>query len=234
MKKLFFLCISLMISLVAYSQDIIIKKSGEEIKAKILEMGVNEIKYKRFDFQDGPVYTIGKNDVVLVRYENGVNEVITSSPSTTPTTPTAPVTPPAPEKVDNTIQNSMGSYRQNGRYISKTRVVSILKATNDPEILKLLRRSDAKRVTGTAVALGLGLPLIIVGSLTTIRGAVIMSDSYTVDPDGKGILTVGAVMAGTGVMLQFMNIGFQVKSNNLIEDAVAIYNSKYANTETAK
>jgi hypothetical protein len=244
MKKLFFLCVTLFISLAAYSQDIIIKKSGEEVKVKILEIGVSEIKYKRFDFQDGPVYSINKGEVVLVRYENGVNEVITTAPATTPTTPTTtpttptvvttPTPPPTPEKVDNTITNSAGSYRQNGRYISKTRVITILKATNDPEILKLLRRSSSKKVMGTSLALGLGLPLIIVGSITTLRGAINMGNTYNVDPDAKGTLTVGAVMAGTGVMLQFMNIGFQVKSNHLIEDAVALYNQKYANPESAK
>src|SRR5688572_13090117 len=116
MKKLFFLCVTLFISLAAYSQDIIIKKSGEEVKVKILEIGVSEIKYKRFDLQDGPVYSISKGEVVLVRYENGVNEVITTAPATTPTTPTTtpttptvvttPTPPPVPEKVDNTITNS--------------------------------------------------------------------------------------------------------------------------------
>lgn len=235
MKKIFFFCIAFVTALAANCQDIIIKKTGEEIKAKVLEIGVSEVKYKRFDFQDGPVYTIAKTEVIMVRYENGINEVI----STTTPTPPAPsnnqtsVPPPSqPEQVSNKIESAMGSYRQNGRYISKTRVISTLKATNDPEIMKLLRKSSNKKTTGTVVALGLGLPLIIVGAITTLRGVVITNDQSTystsVDPDGPGITTVGAVMVGSGIALQFVNIGLQVRANNLIEDAILVYNNRYA------
>lgn len=233
MKKLFFFCIALLTALAANCQDIIIKKTGEEIKAKVLEIGVTEVKYKRFDFQDGPVYTIAKTEVIMVRYENGINEVI--STTNTPTNPSnnqTVVVPPQtqPEKVSNKIESAMGSYRQNGRYISKTRVISTLKATNDPEIQKLLRRSNNKKVTGTVVALGVGLPLIIVGAITTLRGVVITNDNTgtSVDPDGPGITAVGGVMLGSGIALQFVNIGLQVGANNLIEDAIVVYNNRYA------
>ena len=57
------------------AQDVITKKNGDEIQAKITEVGQNEIKYKRFDNPDGPVYTIGKSDVFMVKYENGTKDV---------------------------------------------------------------------------------------------------------------------------------------------------------------
>ncbi len=232
MKKIFFLCIAIALSFTAYSQDIIIKKNGEEVKAKILEIGVTEIKYKRFDFQDGPVYSIGKAEVILVRYENGVNEVITTAPPATSPAPAtqAPAAPaPAPVQPENgRIENNMGTYRQNGRYISKTRVISLLRATNDPEIITLLKKSNASKTTGNVIALGVGLPLIVVGSFTSLRGLVLMNNDYSVDPDAEGIATVGAVMTGGGIMLQFLNIGFHSKSNRMIERAIEVYNAKHA------
>lgn len=68
---------------VAYvnAQDVITKKNGDEIQAKITEVGQNEIKYKRFDNLDGPVYTIGKSDVFMVKYQNGTKDVFKEEPS---------------------------------------------------------------------------------------------------------------------------------------------------------
>src|SRR5947207_480696 len=61
---------------VSFAQDVIIKKNGDEIKSKILEVSGSEIKYKRSDNMDGPTYTIPKPEVFMVKYENGTKEII--------------------------------------------------------------------------------------------------------------------------------------------------------------
>lgn len=38
------------------AQDVITKRNGDEILAKILEVNPTEIKYKRYDNPDGPLY----------------------------------------------------------------------------------------------------------------------------------------------------------------------------------
>ncbi len=58
-----------------HAQDIITLKDGTEIQAKVLEVGISEIRYHKFSNPDGPVYSLLKSDVLLVRYENGENEV---------------------------------------------------------------------------------------------------------------------------------------------------------------
>ena len=243
MKKLFFFYILFLVSIVAKSQDIIIKKNGDEIKAKVSEIGVNEIKYKRFDFQDGPTYSISKTEVVLVRYENGMNEIINSGSSNNSnnnnynnnsTNSYQPVTSPPiavePEKVSKEIQYVYGSYSQGGRYVSKTRVIKILSETKDGEINRLLKKSKHRKNAGNIIALSVGLPLIIVGTITTLSGitANLNATNNGYNPDGTGMITVGAIMAGSGVLIQFANIGFQSRSRKAISDAIAIYNKKYA------
>jgi hypothetical protein len=57
-------------------QDIIIKKSGEEIKSKVIEIFDNDIKYRKIDNLEGPLYSISKSDVLIIIYENGKREVI--------------------------------------------------------------------------------------------------------------------------------------------------------------
>lgn len=58
------------------SCDIIILQDGNEISAKITEVGINEVKYKRCDNLTGPAYVIKKSDVFMLKYANGTKEVI--------------------------------------------------------------------------------------------------------------------------------------------------------------
>ena len=58
-----------------FSQDLILKKNGEEIKSKIIEVGTLEIKYKKFENPTGPTYSILKADVFMIKYENGTKDV---------------------------------------------------------------------------------------------------------------------------------------------------------------
>jgi hypothetical protein len=53
-----------------------VKKNGDEIKSKILEITSSEIKFKDFDFQDGPIRNVAITEVFMIIYENGKRETI--------------------------------------------------------------------------------------------------------------------------------------------------------------
>lgn len=76
--------------------DIIVLKNGQEIKAKVLEIGVNEIKYKDCDNVNGPTISKRSWDVFMIKYPNGINKVITPEPAADP----APQTYTAAKQVD--------------------------------------------------------------------------------------------------------------------------------------
>jgi hypothetical protein len=78
MKKIFFVLILFFLFLHGYSQDLIIKTNGVEIKSKVIEVGLDSIKYKVFENPDGPLFSIARNDVSMVKYENGTKEIITA------------------------------------------------------------------------------------------------------------------------------------------------------------
>lgn len=44
----------------ALAQDVIVKQDGGTILSKVLEIGTQEIAYKKWNSQDGPVYKIAK------------------------------------------------------------------------------------------------------------------------------------------------------------------------------
>ncbi len=72
----FFMVLAVCLSpLFASAQDVITLKSGDEIQAKVTEVGQTEVKYKRFDNPDGPTYTVSKSDIFMVKYQNGQKEV---------------------------------------------------------------------------------------------------------------------------------------------------------------
>ena len=56
------------------AQDKIYKNNGEVLEAKVLEIGQSEIKYKVFVNLNGPTYTLSKQQVAKVVYENGETE----------------------------------------------------------------------------------------------------------------------------------------------------------------
>ena len=74
---------TLLISKLCFSQDLITLKTGEQIRSKIMEVGQTDIKYKKIDNQNGPVYVVVKSDISNILYENGTKDVFnTDQPKT--------------------------------------------------------------------------------------------------------------------------------------------------------
>ena len=79
MKKLILsTTVTILIFSFCFSQDIITKKSGEDIQAKVIEVTTSEIKYKKFDNQTGPIFTISTMELLMIRYENGSKDIFTT------------------------------------------------------------------------------------------------------------------------------------------------------------
>ena len=79
------------VSVKGFSQDQLFKKDNSKLEVKILEINPTDVKYKLFSYPDGPTITILKSEVALIIYQNGVHEVINSTPQT-------PVVKVAPSK----------------------------------------------------------------------------------------------------------------------------------------
>jgi hypothetical protein len=71
-----------LISSISFAQDLLTKKNDEDISAKILEVDITEIKYKKFDDLNGPIFTILKSEVLLIRYENGTKDIFVDEEKT--------------------------------------------------------------------------------------------------------------------------------------------------------
>jgi hypothetical protein len=75
MKRLVVLLACFLYGCVLYAQDIITKKDGTDIQAKVTEVGESQISYKKFSNLNGPIYTISISDILMITYENGEREM---------------------------------------------------------------------------------------------------------------------------------------------------------------
>ena len=74
MKKATFslIAIFMLINIATYSQDVIVKNNNSEIKAKIVEVGSKEIKFRKWEQKEnGPVFVITKKEIKKVVFEDG-------------------------------------------------------------------------------------------------------------------------------------------------------------------
>jgi hypothetical protein len=93
--------------------DVLVFKDGSEIKAKVKEIGFSEIKYKRCDTPDGPMYISRKSELFMIKYANGSKEVIRSE------APEVRTTRPEPKS----YQNQTKRYRKENHPLAAVSLV---------------------------------------------------------------------------------------------------------------
>lgn len=72
MKRLIlFLFLIISIGNCINAQDIITKTDNTVIKAKILEISSTELRYKKFDYLDGPTIILSNKEIKSINYPNG-------------------------------------------------------------------------------------------------------------------------------------------------------------------
>jgi len=80
MKNLYLLILFPLFSIASvFAQDIIVLNDKTSIKAKVIEITGSEVKYKKFDNQAGPVYSVSQSEIANIVYENGDVEIFEAS-----------------------------------------------------------------------------------------------------------------------------------------------------------
>ena len=78
-----------------YAQDILVRRNGDELAVKVLEITPAEVKYRRTDNPEGPIVSLWRSDVFMIRYGNGTREVFNSVPAYSTARLPAPAAAPA-------------------------------------------------------------------------------------------------------------------------------------------
>lgn len=178
------------------SCDVLIFKDGSEIRVRILDINLTEVKYKKCDSPDGPNYVNRKSELFMVKYADGRREVLRVE---------------SPEPMKTPVKKT---YRANDTY----------KRENHPLAIASLVLGIAALVLGYAALLSLLMAFyfsigfyilpLIAGVLAVITGVTALK-RIREQPDvfkGKGMavpgLIFGLAVAGIYLILAFLLVLF--------------------------
>ena len=71
MKRFFITSMFAWVALLVFSQDVIVKKDGSIVQAKVTKVGSSEVEYKKWSNIDGPSYCIDISEILAINYQNG-------------------------------------------------------------------------------------------------------------------------------------------------------------------
>lgn len=106
----------------ATAQDVIVKKDQSTVMSKVLEITSTEIKYKKWNNQDGPTYSIDRSEVACINYENGEVEKFSDSTISQPNT----YQQQTQQAFKGFMEQSGSHLKLNGHILSDTEVQSLV------------------------------------------------------------------------------------------------------------
>lgn len=217
MKKTFFIGIILLCNFLTNAQDTIVKRNGDNILSKIIEISETEVKYKKFDFQDGPNFIEHKSEIQLIKYSNGTRDEFKIQPNTVAKTNESKSDYYAgPVNSNIKIESHKNRFRYNGKRINEQELHRILLTRNDPQITLL--KNSARRYKKLQY-LGFGGLAFGAAGVVSFAAADLL--------DAPALNVAGGVFIGMAVTLPIAAIYFKHKRTVVNAEAIALYNSKF-------
>jgi hypothetical protein len=203
-----FLCLTLFCGL-GYAQDIIVTKDSKRIEAKILEVNINDIKYKNFNNQNGPTYTILKSEIASIIYENGTVEAFSNAQISNASSNSS-------RNVGNANNGTLMSVSRFNQMNDKEQELFLEQV--DPEIYSKFRGGASLRTTGKVLfSIGMGLSG---GGLGLIIGGAAVGDA--------DIISAGGTFLSIGQTLVLVSIPLSAIGGAKKKSAQNDYKAKYS------
>ena len=54
-----------------FSQDVLLKRSGDQLEVKVTEVSDDYIKYKKKGFENGPDFKMSVSEIFMITFSNG-------------------------------------------------------------------------------------------------------------------------------------------------------------------
>ncbi len=176
-------------SLSAFSQDVIILRSGDEIPSVVSEIGIDVIKYKKADNPEGPVYTIEKAKVFMIKYANGTKDVFDTQQAQTVTQPVTPA-PVITEPTGPAYLVYKRGIRLGDRALSDSEVTALYAPY--PDIMKHYKSGQALTILGDVCQWS----VIGAGIVTALIMRPVDDLAQKNEIAKKGLITMGGLTLG--------------------------------------
>ena len=244
-KKLLIIVISLFLINTGKAQDLIIKNNGDTIKAKILEVTDEAIRYKKTNNIDGPTFVTNKNELSKVVYANGTEEKIEAKATVQPTK----IDPPSGKSEPNIDTRSDGKNTDiksnsefekitmepfglyyKGMRMNDTRLLYLYRSFGDASILKEYKAAKTNKTASTILGLS-SIPFGVGGIMLPIISII---PSFDTDADGnkiypnRNLLVPGIAMLACFIGLEVTSIVLNSTYKSKLKKTVNHYNSVIA------
>ncbi len=193
-----------------YSQDTIKFRNNEVKQVKVSEVGINDVKYRRFDNPEGPQYIANKNDISFIKYQNGHKDtfgiaapaVVASAPSVSQSSPSS-FSSSAPRLIS--VDGSRLVY--GGRGLGDSKLFRLIDEYQYPKTktimldhFKTYKKYKRNQYISGFVGLGVGVLAPYIGLMTSLFSIDPNSGSSDFTPFVAGI-AIGATVGITGGVL---------------------------------
>ncbi|MES2286624.1 MAG: hypothetical protein V4547_13130 [Bacteroidota bacterium] len=225
MKKIFLLSLLTLFCTFSFAQDTIIKSNGDQIFAKILEISTTEVKYKKFNFQEGPIYIESKSNIQLIKYSNGTKEEFQSQQTKTADIPVENSSDyySGPVNTNNKIERYGNHFRYQGENISENELHDVLFKSKDKQIMSLTGNAkDAKKLQ----YIGFGAIPLGVGAFYFLARGLFGTSYYNQRPN-SGYMTLSALCLAGAITCPITSGYFKHKRNTSNREAIKLYNTKF-------
>lgn len=193
LRRLFATLFLLSIAGMATAQDVIVMKDQSTVMSKVLEITSTEIKYKKWNNQDGPTYSIDRSEVLSINYENGEVENFSETKNDQQNNNTPQV---QYQYLNSYMTKSGGWLYLNGRSLS------------DSEILSLVGTEGYEKYQSGRKLGKTGIVLDAIGGTTLLVGLAMKlfdTDHYTLGSSTSktylAVSTIGGISLGTGILI---------------------------------
>jgi hypothetical protein len=211
------------------AQDTIVKRNNEKVFGKILEVNPSDIKYKRFDYLEGPTFAVVKWELKYIVYGNGVKESFETY---------AVPSNDDQGKKDLTIQPTGKYYYFKNQKISEVNMLDIVWKLQNKKINSVITKTEETRFTKNCFFVG-GITLATAGLLTS-AGAFSPSNSRanssTVGGSGSPRRAqraqrmerqrIGGYMILGGVGCELVSVVFNIREKKYAHIVVDLYNKE--------
>jgi hypothetical protein len=219
-SKISLIMLFIVSSFLVKSQDTIYFKNKTTVAAKITEVGISEIKYQRLDNLTGPNYLSSKNEILLIKYSNGVTDTIKALAIVS-----APVITSTPYYSNpDAIRLSGNRIIYQNRAISDKQLKSMIKELPSSETQIKMKKEFTKlneyKLKESALAVGLFL------SGTAVHGYALQAafgGNYRI-PNEKALIATFIAGAALRISGHVVNIVYRNKKKSKRQDIVDIYN----------
>jgi hypothetical protein len=210
------LCVLLSSLYTLHAQDTLVKRNGERVLVKVLEVNLADIRYKRFANQDGPLYTLSKTEVDYIVYPNGIKESYRDIKAAAPLQPSAPVQSPPPPYASSAATE----YRLKGRPMTESAMLESMKSQKNPNLHLLILKTEKAR-TAQYLFGAAGLCLGVVSTITIVSTATSGYLNSTVVHDRE---MTSLILAELALTSEVASICFKIERKKHLRETMDAYN----------